>query len=349
MKILIEAMHGLGDTVCMLPMIRLVREAFPKAYILVLVKFEAAQCIIQDSGISIDEVWCLDIYKSIKNSIRILLELRNMYFDYGISAVVTPVRKANLFMKIIAPKEHIGLQTGGFFFDTMKEPCHFVEAGLQSISHLCPLMIHDAYPSIIADKETVDVMKVRLEKLHPAPLIGVCIGDADPSLKNRFLRTGKVYTRSWGVKHMVELIQLLRKENLSIVLIGGKNEMHLMDYIRSHVSMDEKILDMVGQTSLRESIALVSLCDVVFGVDTGMQHIAAAVGVKTVSVFGPTDPKTHGAYSPLATFLVKKGICDKQYCYGTKYYIHCPCQRRCLQLISSQEACKAILNRLHHQ
>lgn len=349
MKILIEAMHGLGDTVCMLPMIRLVREAFPKAYILVLVKFEAAQWIIQSSGISIDEIRCLDIYKNMGNSIRMLMDLRRMHFDYGISAAVTPVRKANYFMKVVAPQKHIGLQTKGLFFDSMNDSCHFVEAGLQSVSQLCQTIVHDAYPSIIADKKIVDVMKARLRKLTTESVIGVCIGDADPSLKNRFLRTGKVYTRSWGVQHMAELIQLLRKENLSIVLIGGKNEMHLMDYIRSHVSMDEKILDMVGQTSLRESIALVSLCDVVFGVDTGMQHIAAAVGVKTVSVFGPTDPKTHGAYSPLATFLVKKGICDKQYCYGTKYYIHCPCQRRCLQLISSQEACKAILNRLHHQ
>lgn len=349
MKILIEAMHGLGDTVCMLPMIRLVREAFPKAYILVLVKFEAAQCIIQDSGISIDEIRCLDIYKNMENSIRMLMDLRRMHFDYGISAAVTPVRKANYFMKVVAPQKHIGLQTKGLFFDSMNDSCHFVEAGLQSVSQLCQTVVHDAYPSIIADKKIVDVMKTRLRKITTEFVIGVCIGNADPSLKNRFLRTGKVYTRSWGVQHMAELIRLLQQEKLSIVLIGGKNEIPLMNYIRAHVSMDTSILDMVGKTSLRESIALVSICDVVFGVDTGMQHIAAAVGTKTVSVFGPTNPKTHGAYSPAAKFLVRAGSCDKQYCYGTRYYVHCPCQRKCLSCISAKEACHAILNSLHHQ
>ena len=96
---------------------------------------------------------------------------------------------------------------------------------------------------------------------------------------------------------------------------------------------------MVNKTNLQESMALVTLCDVAVGVDTGMMHIADALGVKTVSIFGPTNPKTHGAYSDQASFVEADLPC--KYCYGTKNYVECK-DRECLKCINVMDVLRAM-------
>lgn len=347
MKILIESLHGLGDIVCMLPTIELIRKIYPEAYITVLVKFAAAADIIERSETPVNQIICLDVYKNLKRSFQVIRQLHSMHFDYGISAAVTPVRKANIFMKMIAPKKHIGLQTQGVFFDSLKDKYHFVDANLQGISAICPLPKQKIYPKLYPDRESLFAVKAKIGKDNlKHPIIGICIGDADYSLKNRFLRTGKVYTRSWGIANMSNLIKQLQShmnDPFTIVLIGGKAETGLLPYLREHQALGSGICNLVGQTSIKESIALASLCNVVVGVDTGMQHIASAVGTKTISIFGPTNPATHGAYNKNAVFVVKRDACPYQFCYGSKRYVQCPNRRVCLSRISADEIYRNII------
>lgn len=346
MKILIESLHGLGDTVCMLPTIELIRKTYPEAYITVLVKFVAAADIIERSEIPVNQIICLDIYKNLKRSFQVIRQLHMMHFDYGISSAVTPVRKANIFMKMIAPKKHIGLQTQGVFFDSLKDKYHFVDANLQGISAICPLPKQKIYPKLYPDRESLSAVKAKIGKDNlKHPIIGICIGDADYSLKNRFLRTRKVYTRSWGIANMSNLIKQLQShmnDPFTIVLIGGKAETGLLPYLREHQTLGNGICNLVGQTSIKESIALASLCDVVVGVDTGMQHIADAASVPTISIFGPTNPQSHGAYSSKAAFVVNRGVCVQQFCYGSKLYVQCK-NRKCLKCIDAMNVCNLIL------
>lgn len=348
-KILVESMHGMGDTVCALPMLHLLRTTFPQSKILVLTKFSSAADIIEASQIPIDRIQCFDIYKNLNKSVSMLRELRNSNFDYGISSCITPVKKASLFMKIVNPKQIIGLQNKNLYFDLLKDKYHFVEANLLSIKEICNIPEGKIYPKIYPDKYCVKEMrnKIGFDNLQ-RNIVGICIGNADYSLKNRFLRTGKVYTRSWGIQNMAALINLLSQENLTIALIGGKAEIPLVEYLKQHISMSPKIISFVGKTSLKESIALASLCQCIFGVDTGMQHIADAVGVKTVSVFGPTNPKTHGAYSSKAIFLTCTNSCPQQFCYGTSYYTHCPIQRKCLSSITPIQAFGVVMNSIYN-
>lgn len=346
MRILIESLHGLGDTVCMLPTIELIRKTYPEAYITVLVKFAAAADIIERSEIPVNQIICLDIYKNLKRSFQVIRQLHMMHFDYGISSAVTPVRKANIFMKMIAPKKHIGLQTQGVFFDSLKDKYHFVDANLQGISAICPLPKQKIYPKLYPDRESLSAVKAKIGKDNlKHPIIGICIGDADYSLKNRFLRTRKVYTRSWGIANMSNLIKQLQShmnDPFTIVLIGGKAETGLLPYLREHQALGNGICNLVGQTSIKESIALASLCDVVVGVDTGMQHIADAASVPTISIFGPTNPQSHGAYSSKAVFVVNRGVCVQQFCYGSKLYVQCK-NRKCLKCIDAMNVCNLIL------
>lgn len=349
-RILIEELHGLGDTVCAIPMIKKVRDAFPEAYILVLTKFRGAKEILEATQIPIDSIITLDIYSEPIRALDMCKRLRNMKFDYGISSCMTPVTKANLFMKIIKPKNIIGLQDSrGISFDQLEDKYHFVEANLQVIEDLVPKISKKIYPKLIPDISIVKQISVPLNQPRPNnKVIGICIGDADYSLKNRWLRKGKVYTRSWGIKNMVGLLKLLLEEHdFSVVLIGGNAEKRLLPTVGYAGLLDHpRVINYVGKTSIKESIALISQCDLVFGVDTGMQHVAAALGIPTVSVFGPTNPKTHGAYAENASFIVNSNVCKYQYCYGTKLYVDCPKKRICLKSITVNQAFQAIKRKL---
>ena len=332
-----EILHGLGDTVCTLPMLSRVRETYPTAQITVLVKNAAGKDIVESSRIAVDEILVWDIYENIRNSIRNFIRLRRMHFDYAVSNAITPPRKARLFMKIVRPKQWVGWQTKGFCFDTLGDRLHFVEANLAAAEEICGRPGGKPVPRLYADEDCVKRLAQKLPQ-EGRKRVGVCIGDADYSLKNRWLRTGKVYTRSWGIDHMTELVGKLVESGADVVLIGGKAEMPLCENVWKTLGPDGRIVDFVGKTTMKESIALASLCDVIFGVDTGMQHIAAAVGTTTVSVFGPTNPKTHGAYGEKARFLTEPSACPLQYCYGTKNYTDCPHDRCCLRNIDAKRA-----------
>jgi len=51
---------------------------------------------------------------------------------------------------------------------------------------------------------------------------------------------------------------------------------------------------LVNGLSLSQVVALLSRCDVYLGNDSGITHLAAALGIETVAIFGPTDPVQWG-------------------------------------------------------
>lgn len=341
MKILIEALHGLGDTVCLLPMIVKVREKYPEAEITVLLKFGINKAIIEASKIKIEHVFILNMYSSdVLSTLKKLIFLHNQNFDLAISSANTPINKAKLFMKLINPKKVVGLQhKKNLCFDLLHDKYHFVEANLMAIKSLDISSQDHIAPKLYAETSIKKQLRKDMQLNSSMKVIGLCIGDADFSYRNRWLRTGKVFTRGWGISNMLSLTRELLAKTYTVVLIGGKLEENLLENIPNEILENKNLINMVNKTNLQESMALVTLCDVAVGVDTGMMHIADALGVKTVSIFGPTNPKTHGAYSDQASFVEVDLPC--KYCYGTKNYVECK-DRECLKCINVMDVLRAM-------
>lgn len=125
---------------------------------------------------------------------------------------------------------------------------------------------------------------------------------------------------------------------MQVALFGGKDEEKDLEIIKD-VLHDSKVCNYVNKTTITESAFLAKQCDLVIGIDTGMQHIADAVGTRTISIFGPTNPKTHGAYSEKAEFV--EVACNCKYCYGTDKYLSCD-DRKCLSNID----CNQLISRV---
>lgn len=341
LHILVEVMHGLGDTVCSLALLKGVRYLFPNAKLTVLCKMNAGRDIIESSHILVDEIIVIDIYKSIINTLKTIDYLRKQKFDLGISAAITPVKKSQLFMKLCGVKQHIGFQASGtnkFDYDI-----HFVEANIRTLG----LEVSDELrPQLYVDTDSDKSICYYFDSLDQSrPIIGLCIGNADPSLTNRWLRTGRVFPRAWGITRMHNLLELLVKDGNQIVLIGGPQEIPLLEELTEFLKLPQ-LINLVGKCSIKQSIAAIKRCTCSIGIDTGMQHIAGALSVPTISIFGPTNPENHGAFSTCSYFVEHDMDC--KYCYGTDNYIHCK-HRRCLTEITPQQVMDTVYQVLDYE
>lgn len=339
-RLLIEQIHGLGDIVCFLPLLRQLRTVYSDYEISIVVKTKSAGQLIEISNIKIEHIYVVDMYSSVMETLRVLRNLRKKEYDILVSSIMTPVNKANIFMRIIKPKEWIGLQKFKYNFDFFDEKKHFVDAYLELISKVKhkDICFNDKKPRLYPPMSMLNTFKnkMSLDKYDKNKIIGICVGDADFTYKHKYLRCGKIYARGWGIDNVIELIKLFNQTGYCLILFGGKSEINKAKMIKGNLNFKSVVYDYVNKTNIIESAALAKLCFCVIGVDTGMQHISAAVGTHTISIFGPTNPKTHGAYSKKSVFVENSSrLCKYQYCYGTNKYIACD-NRICLTSIKPQ-------------
>jgi heptosyltransferase II len=99
-------------------------------------------------------------------------------------------------------------------------------------------------------------------------------------------------SKRWPAAHFAALAQsiLETKPNASVVLFGSPSDRAIGDVIVSGLASQDHIFNWCGATSLDEAIAIISLCSKVVSNDSGLMHIAAALQVPQVAIFGSSDP-----------------------------------------------------------
>ena len=96
-------------------------------------------------------------------------------------------------------------------------------------------------------------------------------------------------------------------------------------------------MSLAGQTTLREFIDLVAACRLFLTNDSGAMHVAAALAVPTIAVFGPTDDTTTGPVSALACVIREHAECSP--CLLRE----CPIDHRCMTRVTAGRASAAAL------
>jgi heptosyltransferase-2 len=94
-------------------------------------------------------------------------------------------------------------------------------------------------------------------------------------------------------------------------------------------------LNLAGKTSLSEFIELAAVCRAFLSNDSGAMHVASALGVPVVAVFGATDDTTTGPTSPLARVIRAHAECSP--CLLRE----CPIDHRCMTRVSADSVAAA--------
>jgi heptosyltransferase-2 len=125
------------------------------------------------------------------------------------------------------------------------------------------------------------------------------------------------------------------------LLLGGRADWPIaaeieQDLLRRGVGRDA-VINVAGQTSLRELLGLLRLCRLLLTNDTGPMHLAAALGTPVVALFGSTSAELTGPLGTEHAILQHKVECNP--CFLPA----CPIDFRCMTRIETDEVVRAVL------
>jgi heptosyltransferase-2 len=106
--------------------------------------------------------------------------------------------------------------------------------------------------------------------------------------------------KRWPTARFGELARRLTDQGAAIWVVGSPTETPLAQEIAA--AAGPRVRDLTG-TDLRNAIVALKAADAAVSNDSGLMHIAAALGTPTVALFGPTDPRLWGPLNPLAAAL----------------------------------------------
>jgi ADP-heptose:LPS heptosyltransferase len=119
-------------------------------------------------------------------------------------------------------------------------------------------------------------------------------------------------SKLWFAERWLQVAQAGRQWGWGIVLTGSQAEFSLCAEIATRLEPEATgpVLNLAGQTSLAELSALVAHARAVVAPDTGIIHLAAALGTPSVALFGPNDPRQWGYASSRHRSLVHPQPCS---------------------------------------
>lgn len=325
-SIIVRMPNWLGDLVMATPVLTDLRRQWPEAKITVMALASVAPILEKDPDI--DEVLTFRKPSGLERRQqhrKLIDKLKRGKYDLGIllthsfssawwfwrGNVKNRVGYANDFRSFLLNK--------AVPFPKEKETQHLVityKMLLQSIG----IPLSQTAPRLhITDSEKEEA-KEKLRKFgisSDATVVGINPGAAYGSAK------------CWLPERFEEVTQkLLEHPNLYVVYFGDLAGLPLVQKICA--AMPSKVVNLAGQTSLRELVALINCCDIFLTNDSGPMHIAAALGKPLVALFGSTNDIATGPYGG-GVVIHKHVECSP--CYLRE----CPIDFRCMKRIEVRE------------
>jgi heptosyltransferase II len=340
MKILIRATNWVGDAIMALPALRAVRVKFPDAQIAIVARPYVAD-IYRGQGIC-DELIAYDPageHRGWQGRERLAKELRARKFDVAL-LLQNAFDAAWLAWRAGVP-QRIGYARDGrsllltkaipvpkpgeippherFYYLELLRRVDWIEA-LEDVTQIA-LQVSDAARQ--RAEQTLANAGAHPNALRVAVGAGASYGSA----------------KCWPPERFAQVLNEIATEtNADIILFGTAAEAPVSTAIASELQRPP--IDLTGKTPIAELPALLSQCHLFLGNDSGAMHVAAAVGLPVVAVFGPTDPEGTAPVTPSATIVQQRSYCSP--CFLRR----CPTDHRCMQAITPEMVGAAMRVRL---
>jgi heptosyltransferase-2 len=160
------------------------------------------------------------------------------------------------------------------------------------------------------------------------PLVGIAPGAAFGHAKR------------WRPDRFAELVALLTGEAGTACVLLGRSEDRDAISLRERSSdgvgenRSRSVFDLIGATDLTLLMGVISLCRVVVANDSGALHLAGALGVPAVGIYGPTDERYSAPVTPGETRDTVATISEDVFCRPC-FLADCPIDHRCMKRIST--------------
>lgn len=347
-KICIYRIGNIGDIICTIPAIIAVRRAYPDAYITLLTspgkKGSPGAKELLDGAWFIDKLWVYysDEISGFKKTFQFIKKMRQESFDlliYFPQELITlkPLIRNLFFIKLCRIKKAIGfeLSTIKFWTHAQSERYLFDNEVKRLINLLkrwdMPMDDKISYELPIANEIENSARKI-FEEYHLNKT----------SLIFGFMPGASYPTNQWPLDNFIEVGKFILQQypQSKIVVFGGPSDYEKGEHIKNYLKGD-RIVNLAGKTSLLETAVLVKKLNLLVSNNTGLMHMAALAGVKTIAIFSAAE--LDGKWFPCgenAKLLMKRTECEG--CY----YKKCPYDFKCIKMNKPWEVIEIIKSSL---
>lgn len=282
-NILLSAESGIGDFLMFTPTIKIIRRSFPKARICLVVAPRGTKEVLSESSL-VDKIIEYDQEK------KIIKKLRRYSFDLGFASIPSMGWRTALLMYKCNVQVKVGhpfysrFRLGSFRFKgtypynvALVKGLHYVEQNLNLARRIGirPLDSDRKY-EFHMNKKNRDFAAQYFKNNRLRDVLAVHPGCHSPDAYRRWDKFGQFINEFQK-----------RYPEFDILVFIGPDEMRIKDSLKSHCT--DKI-HIIHNISLKNTGALLELCKVLISSDSGLSHLACAVGIKTVTIFGPASP-----------------------------------------------------------
>jgi len=330
-KILIVAPNWIGDAVLCLPVVDGCARSWPEAELAVLARGRVA-----------------DLFKARQSDARVLAyergsglgRLANLFTlgrrlrreDFKLAVLLPNSMSSAMTVWLARIPERVGYATDGRgWLLTQRLKDRRKERGLHQVDYYIGLLTNlgvarmDRIPKLQLKAKIADKGQMLLGDLGIGKdeiIIGVHPGAAYGE------------TKRWFPERFAAVLERLHGSGRRILLLGGPGEEPLAEQIC--MRMEQPPVNLVGRTTITEALVVVKQCSLFLSNDSGLMHVAAALNIPQVALFGSSDPQKTAPLNDRAVVIHPSQVrCTP--CFKSS----CPEDLECLKAITVDEVCGA--------
>lgn len=308
-KILVLRYRFIGDTILTIPFLRNLRRAEPEAEIVWVVALGSSDVV---HGVPyVDELLYWDpvtihadsrgTHRTLSSKLNFIRELRRRRFDK------VYVLKRSLSSAIIArlsgASERVGFDTEarGFLL-TKRVPYRHDQ---HEVQNFLDVLRADGVP---VKDDYLEAWLTDEEKTFADDYLkSAGVSEADTLIALHPFTANP--PRAWHQENFIELANRLQMlYNAKVLIFGGKRDAPMAEILRNGIGPEPVMA--VGTTTLRQSMALLGRCRMLVCNDSGIMHLAAAMRVPLVALFGPQSPVKFGPWGKTCRVIYKNLPCS---------------------------------------
>lgn len=305
-RVLVVKLADIGDVLTATPALRALRETFPQTRVDLLTTPAAANIV---PGSLVDHVWTaprtlMSRPADLLSLLKLLGALHRRHYDAVVFlhhlTLSSGVLKYRLLAAATSAPVLAGLDNGkgGWLTHPAADEgfgaVHEVDYGLRAVA---ALGAHTNDLSLMARSDNADRQHVAglLAALSPGLRVAIHPGSGGYSMARR-----------WEpVKWAAVADSLVERRGAQVILVGMPADG--ADSVQA--AMHGPATNLAGQTSLSQLAALLGQCDLFLGADSGVMHLASAMGVPVVALFGPSNHLAWGPWTPAGrSTVVRLGV-----------------------------------------
>lgn len=327
-NILVIKIGAVGDVILAMPSLRAIRGHFPKAKIFCLTGKDGREvlqrCPFLDGLIVYDYK---DADRGLKGFLRLCRQLRRHNFDLAIDFQNN--RRSHLFSFLSLARERCGYDRKFGFL--LNRKLKYDGGQLPAVEHQFQLL--EAL-GIKPQERSLKLWPAKTDEDYVAGLFDAeWLGEVANIVGINIAASERWLSKSWPVENIVRLCDELASRNIRVVLTGTQQDTSKAGEILRLAK--SKPVNFTGKTSIMQLASLIKRCKVYVSADSAPLHVAAAMGVAVIGLFGPTSAERH--MPPAEKFAIIRGKTDCAPCYKPN------CRHvKCMYSISVEEVLEVI-------